>query len=37
MEAPRPSSRNVVHLTLGFALAALWMRVPITENSAQTS
>lgn len=28
---------GVVHLTLGFALAAMWMRVPITESSAQTS
>jgi bile acid:Na+ symporter, BASS family len=28
---------GVVHLTLGFALAAVWMRVPIAEGSSETS
>jgi len=28
---------GVVHLTLGFALTAIWMRVPITEGSPETS
>jgi bile acid:Na+ symporter, BASS family len=29
-------SWGVVHLTLGFAIAALWMRVPIAESSIET-
>lgn len=28
---------GVVHLTLGFALAAIWMRVPITDGSPAAS
>jgi BASS family bile acid:Na+ symporter len=28
---------GVVHLTLGFALAAMWMRVPIADGSPATS
>jgi bile acid:Na+ symporter, BASS family len=28
---------GVVHLTLGFALAAIWMRVPITDGSLAAS
>jgi BASS family bile acid:Na+ symporter len=28
---------GVVHLTLGFALAAIWMRVPILDGSSETS
>jgi BASS family bile acid:Na+ symporter len=28
---------GVVHLTLGFALAAVWMRVPIAESASETS
>ena len=27
---------GVVHLTLGFALAAIWMRVPIAEGASET-
>jgi BASS family bile acid:Na+ symporter len=28
---------GVVHLTLGFAIAAIWMRVPIAEGSPETT
>lgn len=28
---------GVVHLTFGFALAVIWMRVPIPEGSLETS
>jgi BASS family bile acid:Na+ symporter len=28
---------GVVHLTLGFSLAAIWMRVPILDGSSETS
>jgi BASS family bile acid:Na+ symporter len=28
---------GVVHLTLGFAIAAMWMRVPIADSSSATS
>jgi BASS family bile acid:Na+ symporter len=28
---------GVVHLTLGFAIAAMWMRVPIADGSSRTA
>jgi hypothetical protein len=28
---------GVVHLTLGSALAALWMRMPIAERSSEAT
>jgi BASS family bile acid:Na+ symporter len=28
---------GVVHLVFGFALAAIWMRVPLAEGSPETS